>query len=227
MSLLPGSPISPIHDPNPPTLGTSSSLVNYTTIPSPPTACIFAEMRYGSNGSTSGAAELLLGNNGSDASIGRITWDGADSGSFDSGEVAFGLVIPAGGGSPNQDSLAVFGAVTNPVNYGLATYGTIIAVVIEAGVQINAAVAVTGLSVQFYKAGTQTDTYNLASGPAVDTTTAPNPVAAQVLTITPGHSDNDSVQILGSIQLTAPDGTFPGADDLFVQIFIQTASCSQ
>lgn len=203
----------------------NSNTGNFTAIQPPPSACIYAEMRYGSNGSDGGAPELLIGNNGSDATAGRITWD-ESTGAFNSGRVAFGFTIPPGGGSANQDSLAVNGAVTDPLYYSLKTYGAMRAVLVIAGVQTNASAAFTNLVVQYYKGGTLIEAFDLAAGPSVDTTSASSPVAEQVLTVTPNNSDNDEVFVGGSFQMTAPNGTFPDVDDIFGQIFVQTATCS-
>jgi len=201
----------------------TSTLTNYTTIPSPPVASVYAEMRYGSNGSDGGLPELLLGNNGSDATSGRMCWDDAD-GAFDSGIVFFSMNIPPGGGSANPDTLSVTGAVTTPITYSLTTYGTVSEVQVVAGVQINASSAVTDLIIQFYKGGTLIETFNLTAGPSVDTTTASNPVAAQVLAVTPAASNNDQVVVSGNVQMQAPAGTYPNVDDIFVQVFIQTST---
>jgi hypothetical protein len=203
----------------------SSSTTTYTSIPTPPTSCVYAEMRYGSNGSIGSPPELTLGHNGGSTTTGRITWDVSDN-TFDSGQVDFILTIPPGGGSLHADTLSVANAITNPISYSQTTYGAISAVQIEAGVQINAAAAFSDLIVQFYKNGSLIETFTQSAGPSVDTSTASDPVAAQVLIVTPTNSDNDKVVITGKVQLQAPDGTFPDVDDIFAQIFVQTSSCS-
>lgn len=201
----------------------TSTITDYTVIPPPPAASVYGEMRYGSNGSDGGPPELLLGNNGSDATSGRICWDESD-GAFDTGVVFFSMNIPPGGGSSNPDTLSVTGAVTTPISYSLTTYGAIAQIQVIAGVQINASSAVTALVIQFYKGGSLIETFNLTAGPAVDTTSASNPVAAEVVAVTPAASNNDQVVVSGNIRMQAPAGTYPDVDDIFVQVFIQAST---
>jgi hypothetical protein len=203
----------------------TTTTTNYTSIPSAPSACVYAEMRYGTNGGGADP-ELSIGNSGTDATTGRMVWDNDnDEEPFDSGAVGFALAFPPGGGTSHPDTLTVNGAVTIPITYTLKTYGKISALIIVAGVQINAAVSFTGLNVAFYKSGALFETVN-PTGPAVDTTSATNPVAAQVLTITPSTTLEGQVEITGTFEMSAPEGTYPDVNDLFGQIFIQTTSCN-
>jgi hypothetical protein len=89
---------------------------------------------------------------------------------------------------------------------------------------LNGSVSWSGLTINFMNDGSVVDSWSSTEGVDVDTSTAANPVAGQQITVTPTASEPiTSVEITGSIELTATAGTYPGAEDLFSDIFIMGA----
>jgi len=92
-------------------------------------------------------------------------------------------------------------------------------VLLVSGVQVGAKVSWSNVQVQFLQAGVVQETVNVGTGPIVDTRSTGDP-EEQIESIVPASTADDEVIITGNIKMLAPDGTYPGPDDLFAQAFV-------
>lgn len=201
---------------------TSSSTISDISI-----YCGFAEARFGSNGATDGDAEVELGAVNQSPASGRRTWDSNLSDGLAVGPLIVQFTAEAGGGS-NGLKWSVAGANPSPLQYSGVTYGNITKVRIRAAVQTTAMVQWTQVQVRFYKNGRLNESYVASSaGPAVNTSNSTAPVTAeQILDVVPDLSGNTKVIVSAYIEFASPQGVYPGVNDLFAQVFIETQSCS-
>jgi len=184
--------------------------------------CIFSEAVVGSNGAGVDP-ELTLGGSSGLKVVGRSTWDTNLADGFDTGWISVEFNLKPGGGAAG----VTWKVGTTTLTYTQSTYGKIAALHIYAAVQQPASASWRNLSVKFYKGGSQTDSFSLRNGPAVDTTSPGSPAAReQILTVTPAASDNDQVIISASIKLTDPSTVLPSVDDLLAQIYVDTDACT-
>jgi hypothetical protein len=204
----------------------SGSIVTNSSI-SPITGfCFYAEVLVGDDGGSGGPPEYDVGVAADNNSTGTIIWDGDLTNGFDSGWIPVQLVVAAGGGTGGLNWL-VSGGSPPTITYNGVTYGAIQQVKIVAAVQAPAGFFWRGISVQFYKAGVETDSYNLRTGPQVNAAGSTPPVAEEeILTITPVAQDNDSVTITGQIRMENASTTQPPPTAMFGQIYVFCASCS-
>jgi hypothetical protein len=187
--------------------------------------CAFAEAKYGDNGVAGGTPEVAVGNSSADAETTGRNWDADPSDGVDSGPVTVLFSAEAGGGTAGI-SWAVSGADAVPITYVGRTYGAVGVVKVRAAVQVGAKVTWGSVQVKFYRNGRVTESHSPAGGPAVDTTAGPSGVAEQVLTVTPGFANNTKVTVSGSVTFECPQGTVPGATDLFAQVFLFASGCA-
>ena len=187
--------------------------------------CVVAEARFGSNGAAPGTPEVSVGSGGTDVLQTSRVWDSVPADGIDSGPVAV-LASAEKDGGANGVSWYVAGAAVAPLVYVGRTYGAISKVVVRAAVRVNGQAEWSELQVRFFRLGRQTDSYVLASGPAVDTTAGPGATAESVLTVTPGLGTNTKVTVSGYVRLACGEEVVPGPGDLFAQVYVYADSCA-
>jgi hypothetical protein len=184
-----------------------------------------AECVYGDNGDGSGQGGYDIGTSPSNNNSGEIVWQPTEGQAFNTGNIAVTLDAPKGGGSGNPPTWTVSGSEDGPVNYSVS-YGAIQSAEIRAGVTLaGTAISFNDLVLKFYKNGSLIETVNLSSAdnPSVNALSSSGTVAMQQLTtVTPANNNNDSVVITGNMVLQANNGVYPGATNMFDQIFVFT-----
>jgi hypothetical protein len=200
----------------------TGTITTSTTISDVTGYCCIGETRYGSNGGNDGTPEWDTGSV-SDQTTGRMKWaDDPDDG-FDTGLLNTELAT-----SPNGAEGIVFAlqaSPDSPLLYAPLTFGSIGNVLVRAGAQITSTVRWGNVLVTFYKAGTETESYEYGTTFEVSTTDD-SPTGEAMLTVVPEFEDNDQVTIQGSIEMILPAGYYPGPDDMFNQIYVFATSCS-
>jgi len=200
----------------------SSSIATNNSISTIIGYCIGAEAVVGSNDAT-GVPEFWVGDAAGDMVAGQKQWDSNLSDGFDTGLVSVELNLRPGGGT----SGVTWTLNGSPLVYTGSSYGTITRVRIRAGVSTTAISSWRSILIKFMKAGVQTDSFTLKSGPIADTSSDTPPTAKeQILTVTPGPSDIDQVIITGQFRLSDAATTLPNPYELMAQIYIDTSSCS-
>jgi hypothetical protein len=192
--------------------------------------CVFGELRFGSNGNVNGDPEVEAGAVNQTPSSARRQWDNNMNDGLSAGPFSVVFTAEAGGGA-NAVKWSVQDANPSPLTYSGATYGAITRVRLRAAVQTTALVDWTSVLVRFYKNGRLSDSYPTngapTAGPLVDTRGGSLPVTAeQILEITPVAGTNTKVIITGTVTLAAPQGVTPDVNDLFAQVFVDTATCT-
>lgn len=189
--------------------------------------CVYAEAVVGSDGASGGPPELYVGHDGADAASTRMVWDSDPSDGLSSGDVPVELVAEVGGGAAGV-KWDVDGAAVSPLVYTGTTYRAVGVVRIRAGVKTAARAAWKNVSVKWYRGTRLAETFVAAVGPVVDTRSGGSSVVAeQILEVTPAFTTHTRVVVGGEVSLDCPEGTVPEADDLFLQIYVNAASCTQ
>jgi hypothetical protein len=183
----------------------------------------FGSIMYGDNGDPEGMPEYVVGSSDTNNVDGFNTWTQDPENGVDTNDIPFDLTGNPKGGS-NGVVLNLQNSESGPLTFTGASYGAIQSVQIQAGVTLaGCRMTFTGVTVTFYKSGTETDSVTLQAGynPVADATSATDPVAVQQLTIiTPASQTNDMVVITGSVQLYANAGVWPGETDIFGDIYV-------
>jgi hypothetical protein len=177
----------------------------------------YGEARAGQNGDPYGVPEAVLANP-TNAATERVQWYDADSsGGLLTGTVPVTLDVNLATGI---DTWSVAGGTENPVTLsGGPTGQTIADVELAAGVQVGAKVSWSNVTIEFLQAGVVQETVNVGNGPSVDTRSS-GLTSEQIEEIIPASSTDDEVIITGNIKMLAPDGTYPGPDDMFAQAYV-------
>jgi hypothetical protein len=193
------------------------SAVEYT-VDTDPTQSLYASLMVGSNGQTYGDPTFAIGDDQGEEAWGYRVWDNTPlNGAFDSGLVSFQFA----GQSTGDESISVGNG--SPVTYSGDSFGTIKSVQLQAGVLIPAEAKFSDLTVKFYSGNSLAEQDSISVGPDANTIQTPaTPEAEQVMTISPPNSNCDKVVISGNIRLTAPPGSYPGTNDMFCNIFINS-----
>jgi hypothetical protein len=177
---------------------------------------IFAEARYGDNSIAAGGEhELAVGGSSTNMSTAHFTWDTDLSNGLDSGLKKIALEVPAGNSNPISWQVG-----KSQASHSGATYGNIEKIVLRVGVLLDAAVALTGVSVTFSGPGGASYTYGPADGPAVDQRNGGGAAAASVEITASTGSTFTSVTVTGSVRMRANAGVFLGPGDAFAQVFV-------
>ncbi|MFI5380489.1 MAG: hypothetical protein ACHRHE_14425 [Tepidisphaerales bacterium] len=181
--------------------------------------CLYSEACMGDNGDPWGVPGITSGTATEETGYAIMTWDDNLSDGLDSGVIGFTFTADMAGGSM---SWAVGGA--DPVTYSGSLGSGIGEVDIQAGV-LGSGMAFTFSSVtlRFYNNNTLVDTETISSGPAVNTIGAQTSSPAESLAVVTPEASCNKVVVTGNIRLQAAQGTYPGATDIFGQIFIKQA----
>lgn len=178
----------------------------------------FGEAKYGANGGDSAWPECAAGVP-TGFETGSRVWDANPYDGVDSGWVGVQLTVESSGGI----SWAVNGCSAGNLQRSTGSFGDIERVHVRAGAQAEGTAAWRSLSIEFYDGGSVADSYSQSGGPEVDTTSTPWwPVAEDILTVTPDVWGVDKVVVSGQVRFTSPQGVYPGPDDLFGQVFIES-----
>jgi hypothetical protein len=199
----------------------SAYVVTLDHVEAPSSPTVAASAQYGDNGPANGPDPEYSLVTSSAESDGRTTWnpDYQPDGSWDSGLIPVGItIVPDGSNDVISWTVNGEAALTQTV----PSIGSVSAVEIVAGTQINGSAEWSDVAVSFSN-GTTTDDYS-ASGasPSVDTTTATNPDAEQELWVIPAGTGDTTVSITGDIRFTTPPDSYPNPDDLFADVFVFT-----
>jgi hypothetical protein len=188
----------------------------------PPTSALYAKLRVGSDvgadGTTSGDPNYELGDGSGTGGSAFYNWDNNLTDGFDSGSMSVNFRAASSG----AESLSVGSGPL--ITYSGSSFSSIGGVIIDAGVEIPAEVRWSSISVKFYRSGVLQETDLIGVGPDANTVSTPaTPAAQQTLTVTSTHSGINKVIVSGTVQMTAPAGTIPGQNDMFANVYVQTA----
>ena len=190
-----------------------------------------AVAQFGDNDGTGGDDELLLGGEDpSDYAGGQLTWnpDTNNDGSWNSDWVPVQLTLAAGGGADGVQFNALGGNPGTLVDSS-ESYGDITGVNITAAAQVQGTFAWSDVRVTFGTASNpDADTYEAASGPAVDTTgDDPNNASAeQALNVSTSVPDVTRVTVTGNVRMSSSNGPYLNTADLFGEVLVYTAGHS-
>jgi hypothetical protein len=182
---------------------------------------LFADLLFGSNGSSSWAPELATGQQTESASYGSMVWDTNMDDGIDSGPVSVRFDANLATGSASLEAGPEGG---DPVAYAGVSGGTIGSVVIRAGARVAGEVAWSELSITFWRGD------EMAESVSLDATCVANPDDSSTgselesISVTPTDTTYTRVSVTGSLQMRAADGMYPGWNDLFGQILIMPAA---
>jgi hypothetical protein len=179
---------------------------------------LYATLEYGSNGDPYGDPTYTEGDDQGEENWGFNVWDSDISDGINTGAVP----VQFTGLSNGNESLSV-GTGATPLTYSGDSFGTIASVQVQAAVQIPASVQWSSLSFNFYTGSTLEESDVFSAGPSVNTINTPNsPTAEQILTVIPTSQSCNKVVVTGTLQMTAPAGTYPGPTDMFSNIAINS-----
>jgi hypothetical protein len=183
-----------------------------------PSSAVDAIAMAGSNGAIGGNPEVVIQNDTS-GSAARKTWDPSDSdGGMNSGLVAVQLDANLRTGI---STWSVAGASTDPVTLSGPSAKTLDIIELYAGGQNFAGqVSWSSVEVKFYANGVLQESGSISEDPSVDAAASSTGVDEQVTEITPNSFADDEAIVTGYIKLACPDGTYPNADDLFIQALV-------
>jgi len=197
----------------------SAYVVTLDHVESPSSPTLAANAQYGDNGPANGPDPEFSLVTSSAESDGRTTWnpDYAPDGSWDTGSIPVTLTILPDG-SNDVITWTVNGETA--LSQTVPSIGSVTAVEIVAGTQINGSAQWSDLAVSFSD-GTTADNYSPSgASPAVDTTTATTPNAEQELWVVPAATDDTIVTVTGDIRFTTPPGSDPNPADLFADVVV-------
>ena len=182
---------------------------------------ILAQVQSGGNGSYSALPEYAVGSGAGGFVDGSKTWDPDLSNGLDSGWVTVSLDAKI-----TSSGSTLTWAVQGGASGTLSTIGPggngISEVDLNVGVQ-NADVSVVWDSpvVKFYHANSLVETDSPTSSLVADTTSSGDYSAGDLLTVTPGSSNNDEVIVTGRVRFTCTDAySLPAPTDIFAQVGI-------
>lgn len=185
---------------------------------------VAATAAVGDNATTAGPTECSLERANSTPVTCHNLWSADTSTGLDSGWRDLSLSVPQGGGT-DATEFSVADAETDPLTVSTAAHGSVSVVKIRAGVSAGGtSAAIRSVAVQFYKNGVLQDQEGYTSEFAADAMELDDPVEReQLLTVTPAHTDNDSVTVTLQLRLQALEGIEPDPVAVFGQIFVFTA----
>jgi hypothetical protein len=181
---------------------------------------LYSEALVGSNGDPYGVPGYDIGTSSSNNSDGYVTWDADEETNFQTGPVAFEMDANLGTGA---DTLFVTGGIESPLAFQGPGSQKVGSVEIIAAAQVAGQVSWSDVSVDFYQGSTLEETASVGTGPQVDTTGSGG-TEEQIMVVTPSSTQDDHVVVSGTINMSTPNGTIPGPDDLFCQVFIMPAA---
>jgi hypothetical protein len=177
---------------------------------------LFAEARYGDNSIAAGGEhELAVGESSTNMSTAHFTWDTDLSNGLDSGAKKIALDVPASNTNPLTWQVG-----KSHASHSGATYGSLLKIVLRVGVLLEAAVALTGVTVTFSGPGGASYTYGPTDGPAVDQRNLTGAAEASIEITPPSGTTFTSATVTGAVRLRANAGVSLGAGDAFAQVFV-------
>ena len=179
---------------------------------------LYGEALVGSNGDPNGVPGYDIGTSTSNNSYGFVTWDGAEETNFETGAVNFEMDANLWTGT---ETLAVTGGTQSPLTFQTGGSQTVGSVELVAAAQVPGQVNWSDVAVLFYINNTLEESASVGTGPQVDTTgSGSSTTEEQIMVVTPSTNNYNRVVVSGTINMSTPDGTIPGPDDLFCQVFI-------
>ena len=168
---------------------------------------LFAEARFGGNGTFFLPPELAGGSSSEASAYELEVWDTDLSDGLDSGGVALQIDANMDGGTVGLDASTAGSSV---LSYdGDDNLGTIGSVLIRAGSTVAGSVTFSDVSVTFWKDGVQQDTVNVGGVAPTRPAHRRAALAEQIVSVTSAVSGCDRVTVSGVVRLQAGAGVIP------------------
>lgn len=175
----------------------------------------FGSVLFGDNGDPWGYATGTAGVGSQESTWLYVEWDDYLYDGADSGLVFVQLSINADG-----DGLGNIAAGNSEADAFYVGSPSVESVTMRAGVMAaDMQMSWSGVSVAFCRDGSIIETVNVGDF-GVSTMNGPNTPAESGVVVTPSGSNFDGVMVTGYARLQAAEGTYPGASDIFGQIFV-------
>jgi hypothetical protein len=178
----------------------------------------FASAAFGSNGSQYLTPELAVGSQQATVN-GRVQWDNDLSDGLDSDDRSFSFEADLETGAA---SFQLGDQISTPSN-STSAGGSIGSIFIRTGASVAGLAAFGSLQISFFKNGVFQESLDVSGEATADATNSDTGAAEQILVVTPGGTDYDSVAVTGRFWMQAGEDIYPGWTDLFGEILVLPA----